>query len=46
MEEEEMDVDVEIELNENEAPFLLDQTTKGGIHLSPIKIVKAPDGTL
>jgi ATP-dependent RNA helicase DHX8/PRP22 len=38
--------DIEIELNETEAPFLRNQTTKGGIYLSPIRVVKVPDGTL
>ena len=37
---------LEIELNEEEAPFLKGQTTKCGINLSPIKIVRNPDGTL
>ena len=36
---------VEIEVFEEEAPFLKGQTTKGGMILSPIKIVKNPDGT-
>jgi ATP-dependent RNA helicase DHX8/PRP22 len=38
--------DVEIELNEAEAPFLRGQTTKAGINLSPVKMVKNPEGTL
>jgi len=40
------DDEVEIEINEMEAPFLHDQTTKGGVHLSPIKVVMVPEGTL
>lgn len=36
----------EVELNEDEPPFLKGQTTKTGIALSPIKIVKAPEGSL
>jgi ATP-dependent RNA helicase DHX8/PRP22 len=47
----EVDVDykedaVEIELNDREAPFLTGQTTRAGVNLSPIKVVKNPDGTL
>jgi ATP-dependent RNA helicase DHX8/PRP22 len=38
--------DVEIELNEKEPHFLEGQTTKTGVNLSPIKVVKNPDGTL
>ena len=37
---------VEIELKEEEPPFLKGQTAKAGIHFSPIKIVKNPDGGL
>ncbi len=37
---------VEIELKEEEPPFLKGQTAKAGIHFSPIKIVKNPDGCL
>ena len=40
------EVEFEVELNEDEAPFLRNQTTKGGVYLSPIKVVKVPDGTL
>ena len=38
--------EVVVELNEKEAPFLADQTTKSNIHLSPIKVVKVPDGSM
>lgn len=38
--------ELEVELNEKEAPFLKGQTSKGGINLSPIRVVKNPDGTL
>jgi ATP-dependent RNA helicase DHX8/PRP22 len=37
---------LEIELNEKEPPFLKGQTSKGGMNLSPIRVVKNPDGTL
>ena len=40
------EVEYEVELNETEAPFLKGQTTKGGVYLSPIKVVAMPDGTL
>ena len=36
----------DIELNEDEAPFLIGQTTKAGLCLSPIKISQNPDGSL
>ena len=39
------DVEVEIELVEDEAPFLSGQT-KMSISMSPVKIVKNPDGSL
>lgn len=39
------DEEVDIEVNEREAPFLRGQTS-ATLELSPIKIVKAPDGTL
>jgi ATP-dependent RNA helicase DHX8/PRP22 len=39
------DEEVEIEVNEREAPFLAGQTG-ASLELSPVKIVKAPDGTL
>ena len=38
--------DLEIELAEKEPPFLRGQTTKAGTQLSPIRIVKNPEGTL
>jgi ATP-dependent RNA helicase DHX8/PRP22 len=37
---------MEIELNEKEAPFLQGQTSKGGVHLSPVRVIKNPDGSL
>lgn len=40
-----LDVEVEIELREEEAPFLAGQT-KMSINMSPVKIVKNPDGSL
>ena len=39
------DEEVDIEVNEKEAPFLAGQTS-ASLELSPVKIVKAPDGTL
>lgn len=39
------DEEVDIEVNEKEAPFLTGQTSSS-LELSPVKIVKAPDGTL
>jgi len=39
------DEEVDIEVNEKEAPFLVGQTGTS-LELSPVKIVKAPDGTL
>lgn len=41
----ETEEDVEIEIRDEEPPFLAGQT-KQSLQLSPIKIVKAPDGTL
>lgn len=35
-----------IEVNEKEPPFLTGQTTKTGINLSPVRVVKNPEGTL
>ena len=43
--EEEAEQEVEIEINEDEAPFLAGQTPQDG-DVSPIKIVKNPDGSL
>lgn len=39
------DEEVDIEVNEKEAPFLAGQTGNS-LELSPVKIVKAPDGSL
>lgn len=39
------DEEVDVEVNEKEAPFLAGQTGSS-LELSPVKIVKAPDGTL
>ncbi|KAK0546257.1 DEAH-box ATP-dependent RNA helicase prp22 [Tilletia horrida] len=39
------DEELDIEVNEREAPFLAGQTG-ASLQLSPVKIVKAPDGTL
>ena len=35
-----------IEVNERQPPFLTGQTTKTGINLSPVRVVKNPEGTL
>lgn len=40
-----LDDELDIEVNEKEAPFLAGQTS-ASLDLSPVKIVKAPDGTL
>lgn len=40
------DEDVEIEMREKETPFLRDTTTKAGVNLSPIRVVKNLEGTL
>ena len=42
--EEEAEQEVEIEINDKEAPFLEGQTSQGDV--SPIKIVKNPDGSM
>lgn len=39
------DDEIDIEVNEKEAPFLRGQTS-ATLELSPVKIIKAPDGTL
>ncbi|CAO1632924.1 unnamed protein product [Jaminaea pallidilutea] len=39
------DEEIDIEVNEREAPFLRGQTS-ASLELSPVKIVKAPDGTM
>lgn len=33
-------------MNDKEPPFLRGQTTKAGVNLSPVRIVKNPEGTL
>jgi ATP-dependent RNA helicase DHX8/PRP22 len=38
--------EVNIEVDDREPPFLKGQTTKAGINLSPVRIVKNPQGTL
>ncbi len=40
------DIDVEVMVTEREPTFLKGQTTKGGIVLSPIRVVRNPEGTL
>ena len=44
--EEEADHAFELEMNDDEPPFLQGQTVGGGADVSPIKIVKNPDGSL
>ena len=44
--EEEAEEEVEIEMNEEEAPFLQGQTAASTGDVSPIKIVKNPDGSM
>lgn len=44
--ESDVDEDYEIELQEREPIFLRGQTTKTGTQLSPIQVVKEPDGSL
>jgi ATP-dependent RNA helicase DHX8/PRP22 len=41
----ELEEDVDIELREEEPPFLAGQT-KQSLELSPIRVVKAPDGSM
>ena len=41
-----MEDEFEIDLNDSEPPFLSGQTTKAGVEMSPIRIVKNPDGSL
>jgi ATP-dependent RNA helicase DHX8/PRP22 len=40
------DDDLAIDVSEKEPLFLKGQTTKGGIVLSPVRVVKNPEGTL
>lgn len=42
----EQDEEFEIDINEDEPPFLSGQSSKSGIEMSPVKIVKNPDGSL
>ena len=44
--EEEAEEEVDIEMNEEEAPFLKGQTAQSTGDVSPIKIVKNPDGSM
>mmetsp|Transcript_95361 Transcript_95361/g.179293 ORF Transcript_95361/g.179293 Transcript_95361/m.179293 type:complete len:1161 (+) Transcript_95361:126-3608(+) len=44
--ESDIEEDYEIELQEREPVFLRGQTTKSGSQLSPIQVVKEPDGSL
>jgi ATP-dependent RNA helicase DHX8/PRP22 len=41
----ELEEDVDIEVREEEPPFLVGQT-KQSLELSPIRVVKAPDGSM
>lgn len=42
----EVEEEFEIDLSEVEPAFLAGQTSKNGVEVSPIKIVKNPDGSL
>lgn len=44
--ESDVEEDFEIEMQEKEPIFLRGQTTKAGLQLSPIQVVKEPDGSL
>uniref|UniRef100_A0A7S1RRR5 RNA helicase n=1 Tax=Alexandrium catenella TaxID=2925 RepID=A0A7S1RRR5_ALECA len=44
--ESDVEEDFEIEMQEQEPIFLRGQTTKAGVQLSPIQVVKEPDGSL
>ncbi|CAD7954651.1 unnamed protein product [Amoebophrya sp. A25] len=44
--DEEIEEDYEVDVKEQEPAFLLNQTTKSGAQLSPIKLVKNPEGSL
>lgn len=41
-----MEEEFEVDLNDVEPEFLRGQTTKTGVEMSPIKIVKNPDGSM
>ncbi|UPQ97127.1 DEAH-box nuclear pre-mRNA splicing factor [Chloropicon primus] len=45
-EEEGAEEEIEVDLNEDEPPFLQGQTNASGVDVSPIKIVRVPDGSL
>ena len=44
--DDEVEEEFEIDLSEVEPAFLAGQTSKNGVEVSPIKIVKNPDGSL
>ncbi|CDK25523.1 unnamed protein product [Kuraishia capsulata CBS 1993] len=44
--DEEEDEEIEIEITNEEPPFLRGQTSRSGIELPPVKIVKNPEGSL
>ena len=44
--EEEVEEEFEIDMNEEEPAFLKGQTAQSGVELSPVKIIKNPDGTM
>jgi hypothetical protein len=44
--DDEIEEEFEIDLSEVEPAFLAGQTSKNGVEVSPIKIVKNPDGSL
>lgn len=45
-EEELIEEDVGIEITEKEPTFLIGQTRKTGVNMSPVRVVKVPEGTL
>lgn len=46
MDEDDQEDTFEVDLNENEPKFLSGQSSHSGLEMSPIKIVKNPDGSL
>ncbi|GMH39385.1 hypothetical protein BSKO_07283 [Bryopsis sp. KO-2023] len=46
VDEDNQEEEFEIDINEDEPPFLKGQSSKSGVEMSPIKIVKNPDGSL
>jgi len=38
--------DIDIEINDKEPAFLENHTTKSGVQMSPIRVVRNPEGSL